>query len=399
MEKRETDRPFVLGLSRNVFFTGLVSLLMDVSSEMVYPLLPLFLTNVLGATKTTVGIIEGIAEATASLLKIFSGWVSDKFGKRKLLMGLGYGISTVSRPIIALASTWFSVLGARFVDRVGKGVRTAPRDAIIAESTPEYKLGLAFGFHRTMDTIGAVIGPGLAFILLYLTSENMRFVFLASTIPGILAVAVIIFFLKEKAKKAREKGAEIPRLTLASFDGKFRSYLFVIAIFSLGNFADAFLLLQAQNLGIRQEIIPIVYLLFNIVYALSSAPIGAFADRIGLRTVVLAGFISYSVIYFLVANAFSPVHMWILFPLYGVYKAMTEGVQRAFLSTLAPKERKATAFGVYHTVTGLMLLPASIIAGRLWDAFGPRETFLYGSVMGALAAVTFIIFVNGKKKG
>ncbi|MBI2413510.1 MAG: MFS transporter [Deltaproteobacteria bacterium] len=378
----------ILGLGKNVFFTGLVSLFMDISSEMVYPLVPLFLTGVLGTTKTTVGIIEGIAEATASILKVFSGWLSDKLGKRKFLMTIGYGVSAASRPLIAVSNTWFQVLTARFIDRVGKGVRTSPRDAIIADSTERERLGLAYGFHRSMDTIGAVIGPGIAFALLFLSKDNLRLVFYASTIPGVIAVVIIILFIKEK-RRTREEAQAPPKLSLASFNGPFRRYLVVIAVFSLGNFADAFLVLQAENAGISRELIPVVYVLFNIVYAMSSAPLGALADKIGVKSMILASFILYSLIYLAVAFSTSAMHIWILFPIYGIYKGMTEGTQKAYLAMLAPTEQKATAFGVYHTVVGVMLLPASIIAGYLWDNIGPYATFLYGSAMSFAAAVFF----------
>lgn len=391
------DKPrFISGIGRNVFFAGLVSLFMDISSEMIYPLLPLFLTGVLGATKTTVGIIEGIAEATASLLKVFSGYLSDRFGKKKLLMGLGYGISVVSRPVIAGASTWLEVLSARFIDRFGKGIRTAPRDAIIAESANFGNMGLSFGFHRSMDTVGAVIGPAVAFALLYFFNDDLRLVFYASAIPGIIAVAVIVFFIKEK-RMTKEEKARVPRLSISSFDGPFRHYMAVVAIFSLGNFADAFLILQAKNLGVTEHLIPVVYLLFNVVYAASSTPMGLLADRIGVRNMVLYGFVSYAAVYSLVGLASTPLHIWLLFPLYGVYKGMSEGTQKAYLAIISPAERKATAFGVYHTVNGLMLLPASIIAGYLWDRFGAGTTFFYGAAMGLMAAAVFSLLRKGGK--
>ncbi|MBI5468603.1 MAG: MFS transporter [Deltaproteobacteria bacterium] len=393
-----SDKPsFISGIGRNVFFAGLVSLFMDISSEMIYPLLPLFLTGVLGTTKTTVGIIEGIAEATASILKVFSGWIADRFGKKKLLMGLGYGISVVSRPVIAGASTWFEVLTARFIDRFGKGVRTAPRDAIIAESASFGNMGLAFGFHRSMDTIGAVIGPAAAFALLYFYHDGLRLVFYASAIPGLIAVALIVFFIKEK-RMTKEEIASVPKLSISSFDGPFRHYMLVVAIFSLGNFADAFLILQAKNLGVTEYMIPVVYLLFNLVYAASSAPMGMLSDKIGIRKMVLYGLVSYAAVYFLVGMASTTAHIWILFPLYGVYKGMSEGSQRAYLALVAPPERKATAFGVYHTVNGLMLLPASIIAGVLWDTMGAGTTFFYGAAMGLVAAVVFSFSRIGKKR-
>ena len=381
-------RRYPLGLSRNVFFTGLVSLFMDISSEMVYPLVPLFLTNVLGATKTAVGVIEGIAEATASVLKVFSGWLADKFGKKKLLMTAGYAISAASRPVIAVSGTWSQVLTARFIDRLGKGVRTAPRDAIIADSTETGRLGAAFGFHRSMDTIGAVIGPGIAFILLYLFMADLRLVFFASTIPAVIAVGLIIAFIKEK-KHGMADGIKPPALSLSSFNGQFRRYLAVVGVFSLGNFADAFLILRAQDLGISSWLIPIIYLAHNIVYAASAVPMGALADKTGLKRMIPAGFVVYSLIYLLVGLSTQAVHIWILFPLYGVYKGMSEGNLRAFLATVAPAHNRATAFGAYHTVAGLTLLPASIIAGWLWDNHGPGAAFFYGAAMSAIAAALF----------
>ncbi|MFQ5736221.1 MAG: MFS transporter [Thermodesulfobacteriota bacterium] len=384
----------ILGFDRNVFFAGLVSLFMDISSEMVYPLVPLFLTTTLGATRTTVGIIEGIAEATASVLKVFSGWLSDRLGKRKALMGVGYGISVVSRPVIANAGTWFEVLTARFIDRFGKGIRTAPRDAIIADSTTEDRLGLAFGFHRAMDTIGAAIGPAVAFVLLLYFVGNLRLVFYASAIPGLAAVAVIVLFIKER-KMTREE-AQLPRLSLRAFDGAFRHYMAVIAIFSLGNFADAFLVLRAQDLGVRAALIPIIYLSFNIVYAATSTPLGALADRVGAKRMIMASFLFYAAVYLGAGLATAPLHIWLLFPLYGVYKGMTEGTQKAYLASIAPERQKATAFGVYHTVSGLMLLPASIIAGYLWDTYTPSATFFYGS---AMAVAATLVFATSRKGG
>lgn len=382
-------------LSRNVYVAGLVSLCMDISSEMVYPLLPLFLTTVLGASKTTVGIIEGIAEATASILKVFSGWLADKFGKKKLLMTIGYGTSALSRPIIAGAGTWFEVLTARFIDRTGKGIRTAPRDALIADSTPKEQLGTAFGFHRMMDTIGAVIGPLAAFIILYFVADGLRLVFFLSAIPAVAAVLLIIFFLKEK-KHARD-GAALPRLSIKSFNGPFRHYLVVIGIFSLGNFADAFIILRAENLGVAKAHITIIYLIYNLVYALSAAPLGILADRVGMKKMIFAGFLYYSLIFIGFAFAATGMQMWALFPLFGIFKGMSDGTQRAYLASISPPERKATAFGVYHMVVGITLLPASIIAGILWDTFGPAQTFLYGSILSFVAAAVFL--AGRRKKG
>lgn len=375
------------GLGLNVFATGLVSMFMDISSEMIYPLLPLFLTDVLGSTKLVVGIIEGIAESTASIIKVFSGYLSDRFGRKKLLMGVGYGISTLSRPVIAGALSPLQVLAARAVDRFGKGIRTAPRDAIIAESTGKDQLGKAFGFHRAMDTVGAVIGPSVAFAILVVFPGNLRLVFLLSTIPGIIAVFLIVALVREKRHK---EDAPRPSLKIASFDGRFRLYIVVVAIFSIGNFADAFLILRAKNLGFSNELITAVYLLYNVIYAASSIPLGIIADKIGLKKIVAVGLLLYSIIFAGFALSTSALHIWVLFSAYGVYKGLTEGNLRAYVASIAPAEKKATAFGVYHAVNGAMLLPASVIAGLLWDISGPGLAFAYGSVMSIIAAIVFV---------
>lgn len=382
----------IFGFSRNVFAAGLVSLFMDISSEMIYPILPIFLTTVLGASKATVGIIEGIAESTASILKVFSGWLSDKMGKRKLLMGIGYGVSVLSRPIMATSASWGEVLTARFVDRFGKGVRTAPRDAIIADSVENNNLGKAFGFHRSMDTIGAVIGPAIAFFVLALFLNNFRLVFWLSVIPGIISVLLIIFFITEKVHK--RETATIPKLTIRDFNGNFRFYILVIFIFSIGNSSDAFLILRAENVGVPKEFIPIIYLIFNLVYSLSSTPLGMLADKIGMKRMILFSFLFYAGIYAGLAFVSNQYQILGLFILYGLFKGMSEGTQRAYLASLAPPERKATAFGIYHMSVGFALLPASIIAGALWDKIGPEATFLYGTVTALLA---FILFGMRKK--
>lgn len=387
-------KPF--GFQKNVFTAGLVSLFMDISSEMIYPLVPLFLATVLGTTKTTIGLIEGIAESTASILKVFSGYLSDTLGRRKLLMGLGYGVSVLSRPIMALSTAWTHILTARFVDRFGKGIRTAPRDAIIADSADGNNLGKAFGFHRAMDTIGAVIGPAIAFLILLIYANNFRLVFWLSIIPGLIAVILIIFFITEK-RKSKDELAKLPKLSFKDFNGDFRHFIFVIALFSIGNTSDAFLILRAENLGVQKEYIPIIYLMFNLVYSVSSMPLGILADKIGMRKMIILGFIFYALIYFGFGIADSSFYVLPLFCLYGIFKGMSEGTQRAYIATLAPPERKATAFGVYHTVSGIALLPASIIGGILWDKIGADATFFYGAVTGILSAVLFIVLIRNNK--
>ena len=385
------------GLGKNVFFTGLVSFFMDVSSEMIYPLVPLFLANVLGVNKSVIGLIEGIAESTASLLKIFSGWLSDRIGKRKHLMLAGYTISTLSRPIIALAGGWHQVLTARFVDRLGKGIRTAPRDAIIAESTETSHLARAFSFHRSMDTMGAVVGPAIALLLLQLHNNNYQMVFWLSMIPGAVAVLIIAAYIKEK-KQAAMTLADRPRLTFKHFDWKVKFFLVIAALFALGNSSDAFLILRAEQVGMRTGLIPAVYLMFNLVYSLSAIPAGMAADRYGKKRFILLGFILFAGLYYGFGAAKNPAAIWVLFAFYGVFMGLTEGIQKAFLATIIPPDFKATAFGVYATAVGLAALPASLIGGLLWDRVSPAATFYFGAATASLAAVLFavLIFVMGR---
>ncbi|MDQ7837583.1 MAG: MFS transporter [Thermodesulfobacteriota bacterium] len=393
----EKGRKF-LGFGKNVFITGLVSFFMDVSSEMIYPLVPLFLSNVLGANKSLIGLIEGIAESTASLLKVFSGWFSDRIGRRKGLMAAGYAISTLSRPLVALAGGWHQVLGSRFMDRFGKGVRTSPRDAIIAESADKRFLGRAFGFHRSMDTMGAVVGPGLAFFLLGIFSNDYRKVFWLSMVPGLFAVLLIIFFITEK-KSRLPRDSERPKLTLKHFDSRFRWFLLVVTVFALGNSSDVFLILRAQQVGMPPVTIPLVYLFFNLIYSLTSVIAGVAADRFGRKRIIISGFLLFALVYYGFATAGHTRVIWVLFGLYGLFMGLTEGVQKAFLTTIIPADFKATAFGVYNTAIGLAMFPASFIGGWLWDHISPAATFYFGAVTAVSAAVAFVAFIIFGKKG
>lgn len=392
----------IAGLEKNVFFAGLVSFFMDFSSEMIYPLVPIFLSSVLGVNKSIIGLIEGIAESTASLLKVFSGWFSDKIGKRKVLMIAGYGVSTLSRPIIALSTLWGHVLTFRFIDRFGKGIRGAPRDAIIAESTPHKDLGRSFGFHRGMDTLGAVVGPAVAFIILSLFTDNYRLVFWLSMIPGIIAVLVIIFFIKEQKRKSAEvlKSATsgLPSFR-AKFDWRFKVFVFIVTLFTIGNSSDVFLILRATNIGIKETQIPILYLLFNLIYSLVSLPAGILSDRIGRKRIILSGFLLFGIVYWGFAVSSEEWHIWGLFMLYGIFMGLTEGIYKAYLGTIIPNGQKATGYGIYSTFVGLAVLPASIIGGYLWDKIGPHATFYYGTFTAFASAVLFlIIFVAEKIK-
>jgi len=406
----------IAGVEKNVFFAGLVSFFMDFSSEMIYPLVPIFLSSVLGVNKSIIGLIEGTAESTASLLKVFSGWFSDKIGKRKILLIAGYGISTLSRPIVALSTLWGHVLAFRFVDRFGKGIRGAPRDAIIAESTPHKDLGRSFGFHRAMDTFGAVAGPAIAFILLSLFTGNYRLVFWLSMVPGIIAVLVIIFFIKEikdgktiSALKFPSEDSPITSLTnnppsppfakggMGGFDWRFKVFVAIATLFAIGNSSDVFLILRATNIGIRETQIPILYLSFNLVYSLIALPAGIVSDRIGRKRVILSGFFLFGIVYYGFAVSSEKWHVWGLFMLYGIFMGLTEGIHKAYLGTVIPEGQKATGYGIYSTFVGLAVLPASIIGGYLWDKVGPHATFYYGSFTAFASAVLFLIIFGVEK--
>ena len=307
-------------------------------------------------------------------------------------MAAGYGISTLSRPIVALATGWQHVMGSRFIDRFGKGVRTAPRDAIIAESSERTHLGRAFGFHRSMDTMGAVVGPALAFFMLGLFSNNYRWVFWLSMIPGAIAVLLTIFFITEK-KKASLPHSERPKLTLKHFDWRFKFFMAIATLFAVGNSSDVFLILRAQQIGIPTVMIPIVYLVFNLIYSLSSIPAGIAADRFGKKRVILLGFVLFAVLYYGFAVARDTSAIWVLFAFYGLFMGLTEGIQKAFLATIIPSDFKATAFGVYNTAVGVAMFPASFFGGWLWDNISPSATFYFGSITAGLSAILFIVFI------
>jgi MFS family permease len=372
---------------RNVWVAGWVSFFMDVSSEMVYPLVPLFLSSTLGASKSVVGVIEGIAEASASLLKLFSGVLADRFGKNKLLMGIGYTTSVASRPVLALATGWDMVLATRFTDRVGKGIRTAPRDAIIAGSAPPERWGLAFGFHRALDTAGAIVGPAVALLILAAWSADYRLVFWLSILPGLLAVVLIVLFISADGRSPMT-GSSFS-WSLRGFDPGFQGFLLVIGLFSLGNFSHAFLILKAEQVGMSSAQISGIYLVFNAVYALVSIPGGLLADRFGRRRVIVGGSGLFAGVYAGFASATASWQVAALFVLHGGYMGLTDGVQRAYLATLVPEERKATGFGLFHLVVGAAILPASLIAGLLWDHIGPAAPFWFGAGLAMLSAILF----------
>lgn len=371
-------------IPKNVLTLGLVSFLTDASSDMIYPLLPLFLSDVLGSSMLFIGLIEGVAESTAGILKIFSGWLSDRLGKRKLLVALGYGISSVSKPILSVVTAGWHVLLLRFADRFGKGVRTSPRDALIADSASEERRGLAYGFHRAMDSAGAVVGPLLAFLLLPLVNENYRVLFLIASIPAVLAVLILILFVKE-GKSFKEKITSLTRPKLSDFGPKFRIFIVGVVLFSLGNSSDAFLFIRAKGLNVELVHIPILWLVLHLVYTLVSSPAGALSDRIGRKNLIISGLFIYSLAYAGFAFATRSVHVWILFGVYGLYYGLANGTMRALVADLVGEKRRALAFGVYHGAVGLTALPASLLFGWIWQSLGVSAAFGFGAVLAFLA--------------
>lgn len=375
-------------LGRNVLALAAVSFLTDVASDMTYPLLPLFLATTLGASATMVGAIEGAAESVAALLKLASGWLSDRVPRRKPLVLAGYGIASLIRPLIGLAQSATQVLAIRVTDRIGKGIRGAPRDALIADSVDPAIRGRAFGFHRAADHAGAVVGPLLAFALLRWGLE-LRNVFLLTAIPGALAVAMLLFGVREVPRVQVER----KKLDLrAPLGRRFWSFLGVLLIFTLGNSTDAFLLLRARDLGIDEALIPILWALLHVVKSLSSTPGGALSDRLGRKPLLIAGWVLYAAVYFALARADAAWQAWALFAVYGIFFGLTEGVEKALVADLVPADRRGTAFGWYNLALGIAALPASLIFGVIWDRAGAPVAFGFGAAM-ALVAAAGIAFV------
>jgi MFS family permease len=400
------ERKRIFGLNPNIFFLGLVSFLTDVSSEMIFTLLPLFLANILGVAAVIIGFIEGVAESTASLLKIFSGWLSDRMGNRKSLAVIGYGLSTLAKPFMYIATTWGLVLGVRFADRLGKGVRTAPRDALVADSVSTGQRGKAFGLHRAMDTSGAALGLVVAAVVVFLLQKGAlelirntyQWLVLIGVIPAVLAL--FMFFFIREAKKGSSPQSQSECLqktsqdTNTGFDKRFKLFLGIMFFFTLGNSSDAFLILRAQNLGNSVIYILLMLILFNVVYAAVSIPAGVLSDKLGRRRIIVLGWVAYALTYLGFAVASTSWHIWLLFALYGVYYGLAEGVARAFVADLVPEDRCGTAYGLFHGVVGITLLPASVIAGWLWQAISPAAPFYFGAGLAFLAMVGLLALVS-----
>lgn len=358
---------------------------------MLYPIVPLFLTLILGAPMALVGLIEGVAESTASILKVISGWYSDKTTKRKPFVVAGYSISAISKPLMALAYGWPLVLVSRLMDRTGKGLRTPARDALIADSSDAAHRGRSFGLHRSMDTIGAVAGPLIALGILYLSGENYRLVFLAAFIPGLLSILLVTFFVSERKRPVTERIS----FKVSDFGRDYKVFLLITAIFALGNSSNVFLILRAENLGFSFYMVILSYVLFNIVSSLGAFPLGTLSDRLGRRNIMSAGFIVFGIVYFGFAWVHQSIYIWLLFIIYGLYEALTEGIGKAYVVDLVPSEKRATALGIYHAASGFMMLFASITAGLLWDILGPSAPFIYGGAAATLSSLLLVVLMPG----
>jgi len=396
--KEPASRPTFKDLPRNVWAVGLTSFFMDVSSEMVINIIPLFLANVLGVQTSIIGLIEGIAEATASILKLFSGWLSDKLGGRKWLAVAGYGLSAVTKPFFYIASSWELIAGVRWADRIGKGIRTAPRDALVADSVTKEVRGLAFGFHRAMDTAGAMVGLIIAAVVVWMAQANnldlskptFQTIVLLSLAPAFLGVLSLAVGAKDVAV---DKKRELPKFSLKSMGKPFFIFLVIVSIFTLGNSSDAFLVLRAQNLGISVIGILIMLAVFNLIYALVSTPAGSLSDRVGRRRLIVGGWLVYAAIYLGFALAQQAWQVWVLYVVYGFYYGMAYGTANAMVADLVPEELRGTAYGTYNAVIGLLAFPSSLIAGLLWQGagswtgFGPSAPFFFGGSLALVAAL------------
>ena len=370
-----------------IWVLGLVSLLMDVSSEMIHALLPIYLVTVFGASALTVGVIEGIAEATASITKVFSGALSDWLGKRKLLAALGYGLAALTKPIFPLASTIGWIVAARFIDRIGKGIRGAPRDALIADLAPPELRGASFGLRQSLDTVGAFVGPLLAIAIMALTMDNFRIVFWVAVVPGLLSFALIAFAVKEPERptELREVRAPLSINELKSLGGAYWWVVAIAAVFTLARFSEAFLLLRAQSVGLPLALIPGVFVLMNVVYAVAAYPVGVVSDKVDRVTLLFIGFAILIVADLALGLSGNIFGVAVGVALWGLHMGFTQGILSTLVADAAPPELRGTAFGMFNLMSGLALLAASVIAGALWDTAGPEGTFIGGAAFTAIA--------------
>ena len=392
------NRRRYFGFDRNIFYTGLNSFFTDTSTKMIYSVMPLFLMSI-GASKTQISLIEGIAESTASIMKALSGFWSDKIGKNKPFMIIGYATTALITPLYAFVINPIQVLVLRFIERLGKGVRTAPRDSLISASIKKNETGKSFGFHKMMDNSGAILGPLLASSILFFRPGDFKTIFILAAIPAIIGVFIIIFLIKEKKKQEKVTRSKVAFKHLPK---NYYIFLFIIGVFTLGNSTDSLMLIRLSETGINESFVPLIYMIFNTVSVLLAVQIGKLSDKIGRVKLIILGFLIYSFVY-LMFGAFNNVTVFILmFVLYGVYSALTDTCQKALVSDLVNKDMKGTGFGLYHAVLGIMLLPASAIGGYLYDNVSPSATFYFGSSLSLIAAIMMILFMvklkNDKSK-
>jgi len=386
---------------KNVFMLGSVSLLTDVSREMIFPLLPLYLTSVLGVGTAFVGLVEGIAESTSSVLNLVTGWLSDRIRKRKTLMLWGYGLSAVTRPLIALATAGWHILLVRFVEKVGKGIRVTSRDALIAESATAENRGKSFGLHRSLDNIGSIIGPLFAFSLLARLGNDYRLVFWIASIPAFLGLGALAFFVAEKERvtyqveKINFKGL----FNLKPFQKNFKMFLIITAIFELANSSNAFLLLRVKDVGLPVELIPIIYLFCNIFRTISSLPGGMLSDKLGRRNMLACGWVIYGLSYLGFAFFTSVSQAWVIFGIYGLFSGMTEGIKKALVADLVPSEIRGTAYGLHSFVSSFIQLPASLMLGIVWQQYNALIAFSLGGGLAMAAGCLLLICIPARSKG
>jgi len=392
MKEQKTKIP------KNVFILGLVSFFNDTASEMVYPIVPIFMTQVLRASTTAVGLVEGIAESTAALTKFIFGYLSDKFQRRKPFVTLGYTFSAFSKGIIGLASSWLLVLFSRFLDRLGKGLRTGARDALLLQNTNEKNKGFIFGFHRSLDSAGAVLGPILGLIFIYLFANNLRLIFYLATIPGFFAVLLLILLVSEKKEvKTSTKTSQKFSFSFRFLNPKVKLFLLISFIFALGNSSDAFLILRAKNLGLTTQLAVAAYVLYNLVQTLLGTYLGKLSDKIGHRKMFAFGLLVFSFVYFSFGVIKKSLFLWFLFPIYGIYIAATDGVSKAYLGEFISEKEAGSVYGLYQMLLALASFFASFFGGILWTKIGPQATFYFGAIMAFLSFFILSFFKFWKK--
>jgi len=393
-----TQKQRLKDLPRNVWAVSITSFFMDISSEMVINILPLFLSNILGVKTNIIGLIEGVAEATASLLQVISGWLSDKLKTRKWLAVLGYAFSALAKPFFYIANSWEAIAAIRWADRVGKGIRTAPRDALVADSIAEEQRGMAFGFHRAADTFGAMLGIAIAALVVWLTQRSesilslstFHIIVLLSLIPAFLAVFSLIIGTKDVKTNTN---AALPKINMKALGKDFLIFMLIVSLFDIGNSSDAFLTLRAQERGVSVLGILIMLMVFNLVYTLISTPAGILSDRLGRKKMIIGGWLVYAAVYLGFGLAKYTWHIYVLYIIYGIYYGLTYGTTKAMVADIVPEELRGTAYGAYNGILGILDFPASLIAGILWQGvgkwsgFGPSAPFLFGAVTAFLAAI------------